>query len=900
MSKILLTSHEKYDKIDKKIDARRINLDLLDIIAAKSCAENPALWLPFNVHAIDTEKIIEKLFNRWLSESERLYIASELGASGDKDSAESIACRLCRFIALIHDIGKITPAFQFKITSNIENHKDMLYSLGIKLPCREPEKSPHNLSGQFLLKEMGINEEIAVIVGAHHGNCSDSVDNQEIYEYNLYGNNKAVWDSCRKDWLVYALNKTGFDKVEDLPVPNVKVQMLLCGLLIMSDWIASNISYFPLLDTFECSADFDERARNAWKKLGFTDCWNAENAFDFNEFFMTRFGFEPNSMQKEMLRTISENPAPALYILEAPMGIGKTEAALSSAEILAARFGLGGLFFGLPTQATANGVFTRIHSWAEKLPDDAHSMRLVHGMTELNEEYTEMFRGTAADSEDECVIVHEWFNGRKQALLSDFVVGTIDQLLMASLIQRHVMLRHLGLAGKVVVIDECHAYDAYMNVYLDRTLAWLGAYKIPVLLLSATLPKQRRNELIQAYRNERKPTPIENSAYPSLTYTSGEETFVKEIKLNIPKKSVRVSGLAEHSLCETLSQKLSDGGCAAVIVNSVSYSQKLAETVSAALTDFRVICFHSRFIAAERAEIENELLTLVGKNSTENDRNKVIIIGTQVLEQSLDLDFDYMVTQLCPMDLLLQRSGRLHRHNRPRPNRLKEPELSILTPSDENMKSVYSEWILSRTEKNMPDKLEMPDCIPELVEKVYSEPSNEEKTDCSYIKFANEIKTKTSKAKTYCIKSNNLGSKRFNLLSDFLTSSESYADTDAEAAVRDTDETIEVLVLIRNDENSYADFSRTAIFNANSALEHSEERLIANQRLKLLPFFAKYHFRETLESLTPIPKSWRDSKLLKDELLLILDKNGEAELLGKRIRYTKERGLEELKEQNDE
>lgn len=875
-------------------------MDLLDIIAAKSCAENPSLWLPFNVHAIDTEKIIEKLFNKWLSEAERLYIANELGASGDIDNAEGVACRLCRFIALIHDIGKITPAFQCKITNNIENHKDTLYSLGIKLPCREPEKSPHNLSGQYLLKEMGVNEEIAVIVGAHHGNCSDNVDNQESYPYNLYGKNEEEWNNCRKKWLDYALNKTGFNKIENLPTPNVKVQMLLCGLLIVSDWIASNTSYFPLLDAFQCSADFDERARNAWEKLGFTDCWNAENTFDFNEFFIARFGFPPNTVQEEVFRSISENPTPALYILEAPMGIGKTEAALSSAEILAARFGLGGLFFGLPTQATANGVFTRIHSWAEKLPDDAHSMRLVHGMTELNEEYTEMFHGTAADSEDNCAIVHDWFNGRKQALLSDFVVGTIDQLLMASLIQRHVMLRHLGLAGKVVVIDECHAYDAYMNVYLDRTLAWLGAYKAPVLLLSATLPSQRRSELVQAYRNERKCTPIESSAYPSLTHTSGEKTFVKEIKLDIPQKSIRVSRLPEQALCETLSQKLSGGGCAAVIVNSVSYSQRLAEAVSAALPDFRVICFHSRFIAAERAEIENKLLSLLGKKSTENDRNKVIIIGTQVLEQSLDLDFDYMITQLCPMDLLLQRSGRLHRHNRVRPNKLNKPELSILIPSDENMKSVYSEWILSRTEKKLPDILEMPDCIPQLVEMVYSEPTDEEKTDSSYMKLANEIQTKTEKAKKYCINSSKLGSKRNNLLSDFLSADESYIDTDAEAAVRDTDETIEVIALVRNDENSCTDFSRTAIFNVNTTLEHSEERLIANQRLKLPPSFAKYHFRETLESLTPIPKGWRDSKLLRGELLLILDENGEAELIEKRLRYTKERGLEELKEQNNE
>lgn len=81
----------------------------------------------------------------------------------------------------------------------------------------------------------------------------------------------------------------------------------------------------------------------------------------------------------------------------------------------------------------------------------------------------------AKKSVEEDVTAHQWFGGRKRGLLSSFVVGTVDQLLMAALKARHVQLRHLGLAGKVVIIDEVHAYDAYMNVYLDRVLTWLGA-----------------------------------------------------------------------------------------------------------------------------------------------------------------------------------------------------------------------------------------------------------------------------------------------------------------------------------------------------------------------------------------------------------------------------------------
>lgn len=180
------------------------------------------------------------------------------------------------------------------------------------------------------------------------------------------------------------------------------------------------------------------------------------------------------------------------------MGIGKTEAALAATEILASRFGYGGMFFGLPTQATANGIFDRIHSWASGT-DDIHSLRLAHGMTDMNDEYCEMFHGRASDISDDDndnIMVHTWFEGRKQALLSEFVVATVDQFLMASLKQKHVMLRHLGLAGKTVIIDECHAYDRYMYVYLENSLRWMAAYNVPVIILSATLPPDKRAELI--------------------------------------------------------------------------------------------------------------------------------------------------------------------------------------------------------------------------------------------------------------------------------------------------------------------------------------------------------------------------------------------------------------------
>ena len=150
--------------------------------------------------------------------------------------------------------------------------------------------------------------------------------------------------------------------------------------------------------------------------------------------FRDKYGFLPNEMQRQMLRAVEDTGTPGIYILEAQMGLGKTEAALSAAEILASKWHCEGLFFGLPTQATANGIFPRLKGWAENQSEGVQlSIRLAHGMAMLQKGYRELiFHGHAIQNEDENggLIVHQWFEGRKQALLSSFVVGTIDQLLM--------------------------------------------------------------------------------------------------------------------------------------------------------------------------------------------------------------------------------------------------------------------------------------------------------------------------------------------------------------------------------------------------------------------------------------------------------------------------------------
>ncbi len=235
------------------------------------------------------------------------------------------------------------------------------------------------------------------------------------------------------------------------------------------------------------------------------------------------------------------------------MGIGKTEAALVAVEQLAYKSGRSGMFFGLPTQATSNGIFSRILEWLPKIKNDEDevvTVRLAHGKAYLNEKFASLAKGIDIDGElNSCVAVNEWFSGKKTAALDDFVVGTVDQFLMLALKQRHLPLRHLGFSKKVVVIDEVHAYDAYMSQYLMRSISWMGTYGVPVVILSATLPEERRVELIKSYmlgmgikftKEERAKISrlIKTDAYPLITYNEGSSIFQKNTPKWISKKWV--------------------------------------------------------------------------------------------------------------------------------------------------------------------------------------------------------------------------------------------------------------------------------------------------------------------------------------------------------------------------
>ena len=909
-------------------------------------------WLPVYQHLADTATVAGLLWDGWLSPSVKQLIAEGV------DTAEN-ARDLAVWLAGLHDLGKVSPAFAVQVGPLAA----AMQAQGLTIPpsiegteerrIARHEIVSHLVVSDWLQKHHGYDEALAKKLGSvlagHHGRPpGPNAIRKTADSPRLYGD--GPWARTRLE-LVEAMtaelaSDPGRWRGSTLGQPALA---LLSAFVIVADWIASS-SHFPLVPPGTHPAESAaERADRAWRELGLPAPWAAHPPADDRTLFRSRFGIdgEPRPIQSEMMRLAREIDAPALMILEADTGIGKTEAALGAAEILCARFGRSGIFFGLPTQATADGAFARLLAWAERLElDEPLTVFLAHGKARLNEQNAELrrtaFDGLAMDDprEDHLVTAHTWLADAKRGPLSSLVVGTIDQALFGALRSRHVALRHLALAGKVVVLDEVHAYDAYMNQYLERVLHWLGAYGVPVIMLSATLPAERRKSFVRAYasgrprplvrrsRSERRAAASSGETSPSPADTLDGDIGYPSIVVARPpasplivrpsqsgrERTIRLDHIDDgsSSLRALLSDALSDGGCAVVIRNTVRRVQETAADLRDLFGADAVTVAHSRFLGVDRAARDRQLLDLFGPNGRRPSKH--IVVASQVVEQSLDIDFDLMVSDIAPVDLLLQRAGRLHRHPRPdRPPRLREPRL-VLTgavwqedPPEtyRDNEKVYDRSVLLRTLAVLDDRttLDLPADIPALVQKVYEEPAAPlrwpSRESEARLRAEERRATAESKAQTYRLDQVDIAPGA--TLLDWIKYDAGDPDRNSAArgAVRDTEETLEVLVL-QEDEDKTLRTPRWLSRNGGIAVPTealppvwlSDVILGCSLRLPVALCRGPHidqHIR-TLEHRYPAPV-WHGSHALRGELILVLDPNGRARLDPFDLRYSPSDGL---------
>jgi len=646
------------------------------------------------------------------------------------------------FLVALHDLGKASPGFQMKAPAM----RPVLLSVGFDLDPPDPCRYHGDIGVLWIaevLQSVGFDHvtstRLARAVAAHHGEFPKDAVALEQPGGREAGRN-AAWSAARRD-LSAVLARVLLREERNLPATDAVNDhgfvVLLAGLTSVADWIGSMAEVFayeyPLSSLEDYAPVAAERAAQGLERAGMGAPFPG-SLRSFAELF-AGFGFRrPWPLHQIAERVAVELSRPALIIVEAPMGEGKTEAALLIAEQSAARNGHSGLFVGLPTQATANQMLGRVQRFLEQAhPDVPANLQLAHGGAAIVERYEKLIRAVYDPDGAGEVRAERWFLDRKRTLLASHAVGTIDQALLGVLRTPHGFVRLFGLAGKTVILDEVHAYDTYTSTLLERLVAWLGAMGTTVVLLSATLPSGRRRKLIEAFNGQSEaPT---NAAYPRVSVAVGGSTRQYTFGSLRPRLAIRIERIGEglREVARILSGAVREGGCAGWICNTVARAQSAYRALRGLRDDgvlppdTVLLLLHARLLQGDRTRREVQLEQLLGRNGARPRR--AIAIGTQVLEQSLDVDFDLLVTDLAPIDLLLQRAGRLHRHERSRPEHLARPRLAIVAPNGDpldlplrEIAGVYVELVMRRTLLALESRTQilLPDDIEPLVEEVYT------------------------------------------------------------------------------------------------------------------------------------------------------------------------------------
>lgn len=496
----------------------------------------------------------------------------------------------------------------------------------------------------------------------------------------------ATFASAARSLLQPGILAATVDDLEELLRRSKRASWWLAGFTVLCDWLGSDSKYFPYCAQERPLADYWPDAREAAARaVRSSGLWRSKpRAFQGIGGLFPHIASNPSPLQAAVAE-MDLGAGPRLYVLEDLTGSGKTEAALLLAHRLLAEGRGEGIYLALPTMATADAMHPRVAPVVDALLEGAPTYLLTHSGPRLEVRDTIAIAASSgaaakgpesggygpAEQPTASAAASAWLaDGRKKSLLADVGVGTIDQALMAVLQSRYAVLRLFGLHRHVLVVDEVHACDAYMLGILCRLLEVHAALGGSAILLSATLPRTQRDDLAAAFRKGLGMADAVTGAgsmdYPLLTAVDAGGVMERSVapRPGVTRRiPVAALGTVE-SVVARVAGASSSNLCVCWVRNSVQDAVDAYRLVAATMGADRVTLFHARFALGDRLGIQAQVLRRFGLGGAASDRRGHVVIATQVVEQSLDIDFDVMISDLCPMDLLIQRAGRLQRHAR--------------------------------------------------------------------------------------------------------------------------------------------------------------------------------------------------------------------------------------------
>lgn len=624
------------------------------------------------------------------------------------------------FVCAMHDIGKAHPEFQGRDSETFDILEANNLDMQTVIKIRHEEYAAYCVIGNLFSNETDNKTKRALIqiVEMHHQK-ERRVKNPDTDFIDIPDKKKDEWIEIQKYIYNYIKNvfhftELNFCKNLESKKDNFMLINAILGILITSDWIASNKEVFGN-ESINDYADIKEYLNIKDLAIkGFLLMQNlTHSSFPQAKTFKDIFDFPSiNNIQRDVEKIVNTEDVKVMLI-ESGCGSGKTEAALYAASVMGYKNNLSGVYMGLPTGTSAEAIQNRVDVFLDKLHMDK---------TKLYTSKTMLLR------EDGAVPV--WTDASRQRLMATSAVGTVDQVMTTARMVRFESVRMVGLSSKVLIIDEIHAYDAYMITTIERLLQLCTAIGVPVILLSATLPLQTKEKLFSSITGKKEEI---HDGYPLISYVTSDNAF-HEIRSNLsePDKVIQCDFLPYLNNPEKISMQavknIEKGGCECVILNTVQDAVDVYDSIKNMVSDdCQVVLYHARMPEITKENKIKKILNWCGKDRKYRP-TKAIIVGTQVLEQSIDIDVDYMITAICPIDLLFQRIGRYHRHSDA--GTIREltdisDTIQILVPEDDDYganKKIYAQCYLKATESTLKryNVLAIPSCIPELVNEIYS------------------------------------------------------------------------------------------------------------------------------------------------------------------------------------